>query len=667
MTKCKLIRISGLLLTFLIFFQSVMYAQTGDLATPVLKANAANDFNKGNYAGALEKYEILLGRYPRDGVFNYYSGLCLYYLKSDLGKAAGRLELAAGKPDVPVNNWYFSGLIYLKTYRFEEAVSSLEKYLQGASKQELRSSDASRILENAKNAIEFTRSYTSYDLEASSYFSFSDSNYIRQVYSTGGRLVIKPEELKSPDEQADDLVNYMFLPRILNNGDYVYFAGYVKGKKGGKELFRVKYLNGKRWGNLEPLVSLNTSFDEILPYFDPVGVDLYFASKGHKSMGGFDVYKSHYDTDRNLWSEPQNLGFPLNSPYDDLLVIPGTDLGSLLLVTGRTVDDAQYSVYSLLMHEPKEILTNAGAKKLHDIANFGEKVLPAAVAYNPGNLQMNKETISLQDNADVKIPEAVNKIDIPISYNRNLKEALMFQFKSDSLANLAREARLKAKEIADPSERWDLQKKIIAWEKDSENYQLKADELFRVIREMESRGEPAHSSPVMSVQNSDTVEVSEKDTAGYSKEVPAFPLPVEKDLPGTVTLEEEKAEEIKPGKTAGNNTSRFVVLEKSPYSENNPIPVDLNLPAGPFYAIQLGVFSQVISYDAFGGLSPITGETVPGKNLTRYYAGKFYKYEEASKALETVVRSGYKDAFIVAWYNGQKMPPGKVRELERRE
>ena len=47
-----------------------------------------------------------------------------------------------------------------------------------------------------------------------------------------------------------------------------------------------------------------------MPYFDPVSNDLYFASKGHNSMGGFDVFKSHYDQERDSWSDPIPWVFP---------------------------------------------------------------------------------------------------------------------------------------------------------------------------------------------------------------------------------------------------------------------------------------------------------------------------------------------------------------------
>jgi Tol biopolymer transport system component len=62
---------------------------------------------------------------------------------------------------------------------------------------------------------------------------------------------------------------------------------------------------------------INTPFDEDSPYMHPDGKSLYFSSNGHKTMGGFDIFVSRYSED-NKWSIPQNIGYPLNTPHDDL-------------------------------------------------------------------------------------------------------------------------------------------------------------------------------------------------------------------------------------------------------------------------------------------------------------------------------------------------------------
>ena len=92
--------------------------------------------------------------------------------------------------------------------------------------------------------------------------------------------------------------------------------------------------------------------------------------------------------------------------------------------------------------------------------------------------------------------------------------------------------------------------------------------------------------------------------------------------------------------------------------------MDVMLPSGAFYRIQLGAFGTEVDPDAFLGLSPITGEKVEGRGVVKYFAGKFSKYDDASSALPRVRSIGYEDAFIVSWYDGSVVSTQKAKQLE---
>ena len=95
-------------------------------------------------------------------------------------------------------------------------------------------------------------------------------------------------------------------------------------------------------------------------------------------------------------------------------------------------------------------------------------------------------------------------------------------------------------------------------------------------------------------------------------------------------------------------------LPKSPYSKANPIPINPPLPEGLVFKVQIGAFKNPISQTAFKGLEPIAGE-VTGNGLTRYTAGLFKEFNKAKGAQTKVRGIGYKDAFIVAFYNGKRI------------
>lgn len=113
-------------------------------------------------------------------------------------------------------------------------------------------------------------------------------------------------------------------PSLSPDGRTIYFTSNRRGGKGGKDLWKSTFEGGGEWG--EPVNlgdSINTRGDEITPFMHWDGQSLYFASTGHPGIGDFDMYLS-LRLDNDLWSSPQNLGYPINSVREEngLIVAP---------------------------------------------------------------------------------------------------------------------------------------------------------------------------------------------------------------------------------------------------------------------------------------------------------------------------------------------------------
>ncbi len=104
---------------------------------------------------------------------------------------------------------------------------------------------------------------------------------------------------------------------------------FIRGKEPGNpesnaDIYVSKLELGK-WSTPQKLGSIiNTEMDEDGVFIHPDGKTLYFSSKGHNGMGGFDVYKSVRDKN-GVWSKPVNLGYPINTTGDDLYFVMSAD------------------------------------------------------------------------------------------------------------------------------------------------------------------------------------------------------------------------------------------------------------------------------------------------------------------------------------------------------
>jgi outer membrane protein OmpA-like peptidoglycan-associated protein len=107
---------------------------------------------------------------------------------------------------------------------------------------------------------------------------------------------------------------------ISSDGRTIYFVSDRKGGKGGRDIWQVSINSLGKWGkpmNLGRVI--NTPEDEEAVFIHPDGKTLYFSSKGHKSMGGYDIFKSEFDGEN--WGKPENMGEPINTAEDDLFFV----------------------------------------------------------------------------------------------------------------------------------------------------------------------------------------------------------------------------------------------------------------------------------------------------------------------------------------------------------
>lgn len=102
------------------------------------------------------------------------------------------------------------------------------------------------------------------------------------------------------------------------NDTLIFFASNRPGGFGGLDIYKTALRNG-RWNTPENLgADINTPYDETSPFLCRDTKTMYFSSNNvERSMGGLDVLKTQYVPEIQRWTEPKNLGLPINSAADE--------------------------------------------------------------------------------------------------------------------------------------------------------------------------------------------------------------------------------------------------------------------------------------------------------------------------------------------------------------
>jgi peptidoglycan-associated lipoprotein len=149
----------------------------------------------------------------------------------------------------------------------------------------------------------------------------------------------KPVEIPNPDSVL------MAHPSINADGTRIYFTSVLKGGYGGKDIWYSER-QGTSWGNpVNAGPKINTVGDEEFPFIHPSG-SIYFASNGHKGIGGFDVF--FCDFEEGDWTDATNLKSPINSTGDDFGFILDETKETGYISSNRFGGKGEDDIYSVI-------------------------------------------------------------------------------------------------------------------------------------------------------------------------------------------------------------------------------------------------------------------------------------------------------------------------------
>ena len=169
-------------------------------------------------------------------------------------------------------------------------------------------------------AVDGVCSTLSLNYDGTELYLFKDDNHVGNIYVsnfTDGKW--------SPMKKLNENINteaYETHASISADGSTLFFASNREGGFGGLDIYYSQRDANGNWGPAINLgKSVNTQFDENTPFITNDGKTLFFASNGHKGVGGYDIYFSQLQSD-GKWSSPINLGYPINTTDDEVFYQP---------------------------------------------------------------------------------------------------------------------------------------------------------------------------------------------------------------------------------------------------------------------------------------------------------------------------------------------------------
>ena len=206
--------------------------------------------------------------------------------------------------------------------------------------------------------------------------------YFRKFNENGG----VGEPLKIAANANGFSTQHPAVGKDMNGKLWLYFSSNRPGGKGKDDLYRAAVLENGEVEAPENLTTLNTSEEDVTPFFHSPTQRLYFSTQGRFTFGGYDVYAS--SSTLNGWTNPMNMGVQMNASSDDLFFsLSEKGINGWLTVRGEkgsscTTEVPDACCYNLVtwdmpMRKVRILARNANDSSLIREANLSVQSLPS--------------------------------------------------------------------------------------------------------------------------------------------------------------------------------------------------------------------------------------------------------------------------------------------------
>ena len=315
---------------------------------------AEKAFQKKDYKTAELLYRQLLAYDINDALINYKMGVSTFHLEQNKLKALPFLQRALNGNNIPYDVHYFLGVIYHSWADFARAEIAFKKFKEKTTPKELQTLNIERLLAFCNNGKIIVQEQYDMEIISKTTANISKLNKIFTGEINKDNLMEKTAFFISPIDEKKKEQLWMF--KTVQNE--MIQTSYGLTESNGKDLFVNFLIGGDKWSIPKTLGEhINTPYNEDYAYVAPDGKTLYFASEGHNSMGGLDIFKSTRNEITEPWGKPVNMGYPINSPYDDFMFVPAENGEEAYFISNRRNVAENHELYKIKMPKPPLTLT----------------------------------------------------------------------------------------------------------------------------------------------------------------------------------------------------------------------------------------------------------------------------------------------------------------------
>ena len=327
---------------FILFFclSSVLVAQKNNSADKL--------FQDGNYSQAMEKYAILLKSNPSHPQTIFRYARCA----QELGDITTAMEYYNKLPESYSSKFYYMAEIYMQKWHADAAIEAYNKYLSMQDKETGKEEHIAKQVALAEKLQRYLRRVERIHVLDSIMIPM-DSIQANLKFSVEAGLL-----------QYDSVMGLCYTNQ---RGDYRIWSQMVDSVP----MLCSSHQLLDTWTEMEVLPeNVNFANEQYSPYLLGDGVTLYFSANAPEGIGGLDIYVSRYNVATEMYTDPDNIGFPYNSTANEYWLIMDESQQKGYLATDRFAPEGFIHVYTFVIPQQKHYWRGLGADELANYAQL---------------------------------------------------------------------------------------------------------------------------------------------------------------------------------------------------------------------------------------------------------------------------------------------------------